>query len=65
MLNLHRDNLDDDQYMPFEQGWDAFIEHKRESRNPWAINNWKHYDWQEGWTAARKKTLEDNDKPTH
>ena len=20
--------------------------------NPWGINNWKHYDWEEGWLQA-------------
>lgn len=52
MTSLRSDSIDEDHYTPYDQGWDAFLLSTRESRNPWAINNWKHYDWQEGWHAC-------------
>ena len=55
MLELHRDKLSDDDYKPFDEGWDANIEHKHQGYNPWALTNWKYYDWQEGWLAADKE----------
>lgn len=55
MLDLHRTKLSEDEYKPFDQGWDANIDEKHQGYNPWAITNWKYYDWQEGWLAAEKQ----------
>ncbi len=52
MVDLHRDTIPDADYGPFDAGWDARLEGKRMSENPWAINNWKHYDWDKGWINA-------------
>ena len=52
MADLRRDRIPEAQYCPFDAGWDARLEGKRSSDNPWAVNNWKHYDWDKGWDKA-------------
>ncbi|MEH6824037.1 MAG: hypothetical protein V7629_09035 [Motiliproteus sp.] len=52
MVKLRRDELSEDQYSPVDAGWDAHLEGIRSSDNPYAINNWKHYDWEKGWELA-------------
>ncbi|MEE8059779.1 MAG: hypothetical protein V3T17_18405 [Pseudomonadales bacterium] len=61
MVDLHRDTIPEEKYGPFDAGWDARLEDKRMSVNPWAINNWKHYDWDKGWVEADET---DKDIPT-
>ena len=52
MSELRRDTIPEDDYSPLDAGWDARLEHKRVWDNPYAINNWKHYDWEKGWVMA-------------
>lgn len=52
MIRLRRERISEQQYSPLDAGWDAYIEGRRSSDNPYAINNWKHYDWQQGWELA-------------
>lgn len=52
MVELRRDTIPEDDYRPLDAGWDARLEGKRMSENPWAVNNWKHYDWEKGWLMA-------------
>ncbi|MFT5721706.1 MAG: hypothetical protein ACI9W6_002022 [Motiliproteus sp.] len=52
MSNLRREQLSEDQYSPLDAGWDACLEGRRSSDNPYSITNWKHYDWQQGWDLA-------------
>lgn len=52
MVDLRRDTIPEDDYSPFDTGWDARLEGKHLSENPWAVNNWKHFDWEKGWTSA-------------
>ena len=54
MTELRRDSMEEEDYGPLDAGWDARIEAVRLSENPYAINNWKHYDWEEGWTLAEQ-----------
>jgi hypothetical protein len=35
-----------------DYGWDDRLEGKGKSDNPYAINNWKHYEWEKGWEMA-------------
>ncbi len=52
MDKLRRDVLCEDEYRPQDAGWDAHLEGVRRSDNPYAINNWKYYDWDQGWVMA-------------
>lgn len=52
MVELRRDTIPEDDYRTLDAGWDARLEGKRMSENPWAVNNWKHYDWEKGWLMA-------------
>ena len=39
-------------YNPSNDGWNERLVGKLQDDNPFAINNWKHYEWDEGWLAA-------------
>ena len=52
MVVLRRDTKAEGDYLASDAGWDARLEGKHISENPWAVNNWKHYDWEKGWLAA-------------
>lgn len=52
VIRLRRDEIAEDKYTPLDAGWDAQLEGRRCSDNPYAINNWKYYSWQEGWELA-------------
>jgi len=52
MVGLRRDTKPEDDYLPLDAGWDARLEGKHRSENPWAVNNWKHYEWEKGWLEA-------------
>lgn len=39
-------------YTPHNEGKEARLKGVRRSENPWAVNNWKHYEWQEGWDTV-------------
>ena len=38
----------------YSAGWDAWVKGERESENPFAVNNWKYYEWGKGWLGAAK-----------
>ena len=52
MVVLRRDTKAEADYLASDAGWDARLEGKPMSENPWAVNNWKHYDWEKGWLMA-------------
>lgn len=52
MNKLRRDTIAEDDYSIADYGWDDFLEGKRKDDNPYAINNWKHYEWEKGWQLA-------------
>ncbi|MEH6627297.1 MAG: hypothetical protein V7739_12705 [Motiliproteus sp.] len=52
MAKLRRDTTPEENYSPLDAGWDDRLEGKRLNANPYAINNWKHYEWEKGWTLA-------------
>ena len=52
MITVHKDDIPKSDYRPFDEGWEAQREQKKMTDNPWGINNWKHYDWEEGWLQA-------------
>ena len=62
MLQLKRDTISDDDFTVFDYGWDDRIDGKHPQDNPYAINNAKHYDWENGWVAADQATEQDLDK---
>ncbi len=52
MRELRRDTLDEEDYKILDLGWDDRLEEKRKSDNPFAITNWKYYEWEKGWQMA-------------
>ena len=52
MVDLRRDTIPEDEFRPLDEGWDARLEGHRLGENPWAVNNWKHFDWEKGWRMA-------------
>lgn len=54
MVDLHKNEIPEGIYNPFNNGWNERIDGKRQDDNPFAINNWKHYDWEDGWLTANK-----------
>ncbi len=54
MTELRQDTIPDDDYTPLDAGWDARLKGIRMSENPYAINNWKHYEWEKGWKQANE-----------
>jgi hypothetical protein len=52
MVDLRRDTKPEAEYLPLDAGWDARLEGRHMSDNPWAVNNWKHYEWEKGWLQA-------------
>ncbi|MCJ8314600.1 MAG: hypothetical protein HRU38_20890 [Saccharospirillaceae bacterium] len=52
MNKLRRDSITEEDYTILDYGWDDRVEGKHKNDNPYAINNWKHYDWEEGWVKA-------------
>lgn len=61
MVDFRPNSKPEAKYNPFNEGRDARLNGKRMSDNPWAINNWKHYDWDKGWVEADEI---DKDIPT-
>lgn len=59
MVDLRKDTLDDEDYRPFDAGWDARLLGHPMSDNPYATTNWKHYEWDKGWGAADKAAEEE------
>lgn len=47
-------------YNPLDDGWNERLAGKRKDDNPFAINNWKHYEWEEGWLAAEVAVKEES-----
>lgn len=62
MLELKRDTINDDDFTIFDYGWDGCIDGKHQTDNPYAINNAKHYDWENGWVAANQASEQDLDQ---
>jgi len=58
MLQLKRDTISDDDFTVFDYGWDGRIDGKHQHDNPYAINNAKHYDWENGWVAADQASVQ-------
>ena len=54
MVDLRRDTIAEDDYTPVDAGWDARLEGKPPGSNPYAINNWKRYDWDRGYSEANE-----------
>ncbi|MEH6814555.1 MAG: hypothetical protein V7677_18625 [Motiliproteus sp.] len=52
MTQLRRDTIPDEELSIEDTGWDDRLDGIRLSDNPYAINNWKHYDWEKGWKLA-------------
>lgn len=50
MAELRRDTIPEDDYRPFDAGWDARLEGIHLSENPYAMT--KHYEWDKGWATA-------------
>lgn len=46
-------------YNPLNDGWNERLAGKRQDDNPFAINNWKYYEWDEGWLAADVATKDE------
>jgi hypothetical protein len=59
MVELRREKIPENDYSPWDAGWDARVDHKRKMDNPYAINNWKHYDWEKGWQKADEQSSSD------
>jgi len=51
---LRRNSIDEDDYTIVDYGWDDHMEGVAQSANPYAVNNWKYYDWEKGWLMADK-----------
>ena len=56
MKKLRRDSIEEDDYTISDYGWDDRIEGKAKSDNPYAINNWKYYEWEKGWLMSDEST---------
>ncbi|PCK01004.1 MAG: hypothetical protein COA42_23575 [Alteromonadaceae bacterium] len=56
MKKLRRDTIDEDDYTILDCGWDDRIEGKRKTDNPYAVNNWKHYEWEKGWMMENESS---------
>jgi hypothetical protein len=54
MVGLRRDTKAEADYVPLDAGWDARLEGEQMNENPWAVNNWKHYEWVKGWLMANE-----------
>ncbi len=54
METLRRETIDEDDYTILDYGWDDRLEGKKMVDNPYAINNWKHYEWEKGWELANE-----------
>ena len=52
MTVLRRNSITEDDFTPFDEGWDAYLEGVHKIDNPYPINNWKHYEWNKGWDEA-------------
>ncbi|ROS00221.1 hypothetical protein EDC56_2859 [Sinobacterium caligoides] len=52
MIKTRRDTVTEADYTIVDYGWDDRLAGKRETDNPYPINNWKHYDWEKGWKMA-------------
>ena len=54
MKKLRRDTIDEEDYTALDCGWDDRLDGKRKSDNPYAVNNWKHFEWEKGWVMAEE-----------
>ncbi len=54
MVDLRKNDDSGAAYKPLDDGWNERIKGTRQSDNPFAINNWKHYEWKDGWHDADK-----------
>ena len=54
MKELRRDTIAEEDYTILDYGWDDRLEGRRQSDNPYGINNWKHYEWKKGWIMANE-----------
>ena len=61
MAKLRRDTIIEDDYSPQDAGWDARLEGKPLRDNPYAVNNWKHYEWEKGWMSVESNIKESPD----
>ena len=63
MIELRKNTVAEDDYTPEDAGWDARLECTRLSDNPYAINNWKYYEWEKGWKLADDTVVDAPDLP--
>ncbi len=52
MTALRRDTIGEEEYSIEDYGWDDHQLGVRLGDNPFAINNWKYYEWEKGWLLA-------------
>lgn len=52
MRELRQKTIAEGDYTPQDEGWDSRLKSKRLMDNPYAVNNWKHYEWEKGWHLA-------------
>ncbi len=52
MATLREETIGEDDYSIEDMGYDARIKGIHQIDNPYAVNNWKHYDWEKGWLLA-------------
>ena len=62
MIELRHNDDPDAAYNPFEDCWNERIIYKQQSDNPFAINNWKFYEWEKGWLAADEAVKKEEQK---
>ncbi|MFT5690895.1 MAG: hypothetical protein ACI92E_000218 [Oceanicoccus sp.] len=64
MQQFRRDTVSDEDYTILDYGWDGHLDGKRRNENPYAVNNWKHYEWENGWDMA-KHSCGSAERPTN
>lgn len=53
MSTLRKDTINKSKYTQYDQGWDDYLKGVHQIDNPFAVNNWKHYEWEKGWLASK------------
>lgn len=60
MVDLRQNKDSEAPYNPFNDGWDERVKKIRRSDNPFPNNNWKHYEWRDGWDGADEAIKEES-----
>ena len=61
-ISRRRDSIDEDELTPEDMGWDDRLDGIHFEDNPYAINNWKHYEWENGWNLSDTALNKPSDK---